>query len=1244
MTGIVDWAAGRARMVIAFIVLSLVVGAYCYVSLPKEGEPDIEIPALFVSVPFPGISAEDSETLLVKPMETELADLDGLKSLGATAAEGYAGMSMEFEFGWDKTKIMADVRDAMTKAQAQFPAGAEQYSINEINFSEFPIIIVNLTGPVPERTMARVAKDLQDRLEALDAVLEAGIAGNRDEMLEVVIDPLRLESYNVTAGELINVVQNNNQLIAAGEVETTQGAFSVKIPSSFDEQRDVYDLPVKVNGDRVVTLGDLATINLTFEDRTGTARFNGENTVALQVVKRKGFNLIDTVALIKDEVAAARAEWPAELQAAVSAGTSNDQSRQVDSMVRQLEGSVLTAIALVMIVVLAALGTRPALLVGFAIPTSFLLCFAFLALMGVSVSNIVMFGLILAVGMLVDGAIVVVEYADKRISEGSGPMHAYVEAAKRMFWPVVSSTATTLCAFLPMLFWPGVPGEFMGMLPVTLIFVLSASLVVALVYLPVMGGVTGRFSRQLNNATAALKRGTPWILRAALVPVVLLGLFTGAMMVLNPSYLFPAIAPGFAGMIPGIVIFLIFAVLASIVLDAARIERRRKRIDGRSRRTPFGWFIKLIAGNPVMPLVTIGAVGFFVVSVFTYFGQHNNGVEFFVESEPEQALIYVRARGNLSLAEKDALLQRAERIALAHPGIRSVFAFAGEGGLGNNTGGAQAPADTIGQVQIETIPWEERADRPELDGDIVLDELSAELDKLPGVQTEILNLAQGPSNGKPLHLRIMGNNWDRLLEGAAIARAQFEATPGLTLIEDTRPLPGIDWQIDVDVEKAGRYGADVATVGAMVQLVTRGILLDTMRVDSSDEEIDIRVRLPEKDRVLSTLDSLKVRTADGLVPLSNFVTRQPVAKLAEISRMDQKRYFDVKADVTPNLATLVRDGDGGPEIVASLRVLEDGAAPADGAKVLTGPAGGRFTLFDAPDGITVDSLQTALDAGDLRTVPLNANERIGVLTQWLDTDPLPNGLEWEWTGDQEEQAESQAFLGNAFAAALGLMFIILLAQFNSFYNAVLVLLAVILSTTGVLIGMLVMDQTFSIIMTGTGIVALAGIVVNNNIVLIDTYQDYARFMPRIEAIVRTAEDRIRPVLLTTITTMAGLAPMMFGLSLDFFAGGYSIDSPTALWWKQLATAVVFGLGIATVLTLVFTPSMLALRVWITTYATWVARLLARMSMGRSSRAARDWAIQKAAKRIKSPEILWEESDPVSPLSTGQGSAPLRAAE
>ncbi|HKK85762.1 MAG TPA: efflux RND transporter permease subunit, partial [Roseovarius sp.] len=505
--------------------------------------------------------------------------------------------------------------------------------------------------------------------------------------------------------------------------------------------------------------------------------------------------------------------------------------------------------------------------------------------------------------------------------------------------------------------------------------------------------------------------------------------------------------------------------------------------------------------------------------------------------------------------------------------------------------GAQPPRDTIGQVQLETIPCLDYTVRravsaEEFDGDTIIDELTAELEQIPGIQIEILAQARGPASAKPVHLRLKGDNWEELQEATRKARARFDETAGLTLVEDTLPLPGIDWQINVDVEKAGRYGADVATVGAMVQLVTRGILLDTMRVPSSDEEIDIRVRLPEKDRVLSTLDTLKVRTADGLVPLSNFITREPVQKLAQIDRVDQTRYFDVKAGVKEGLTKTVAGENG--------------------------------------DGVEV---------------PITANERIETLSEWLESGALPDSVSYEWTGDQEDQEESGAFLQKAFAGALGLMFIILLAQFNSVYNAVLVLLAVVLSTTGVLIGMLVMNQPFSIIMTGTGIVALAGIVVNNNIVLIDTYQEYSRYMPRIDAITRTAEARIRPVLLTTITTMAGLAPMMFGLSLDFVNGGYSFNSPTSLWWKQLATAVVFGLGIATMLTLIFTPSMLALRVWATTYVQWGARGLAMLSLGRSSRAAQDWALNRAAGHTPAPEILWDKHGDLAGYEDEQGGAP-----
>ena len=1203
MTGIVDWAAGRARMVMAFILLSLIAGAIAYVSLPKEGEPDIEIAALFVSVPFPGISAEDAERLVVRPMETELADLDGLKKISGTALENYAGVALEFDYGWDKDKIIADVRDRMAKAEAKFPDGYEKYSISEINFSAFPVIIVDLSGPVPERTMLKVARDLQDRLEALEPVLEAGIAGLRDEMVEVIIDPLRLEAYNVTAAELINVVQQNNLLIPAGEVENPAGAFAVKLPSSFRSPRDVMALPVKTNGDRVITLGDLAEIRLTFEDRRGTARFNGEQTVALQVVKRKGYNLLDTTELVREEVEKARAGWPPELRAALHMSTSNDQSRIVGSMIRQLENSVLTAIALVMIVVLASLGTRSALLVGFAIPTSFLLTFALLAIMGITISNIVMFGLILAVGMLVDGAIVVVEYADRRISEGTGPMHAYVEAAKRMFWPIVSSTATTLCAFLPMLFWPGVAGQFMGMLPVTLIFVLSASLLVALVYLPVTGGVSGRISRSLGQIREAL-RPRPLALRIALAALSLTAMFAGLMLALNPA-LHPPLAAGagaggFAAALPGTLLFMLAAMASSIAIGALKPPEKPRPVRAGYRRSLFGRFIHAIVGNPVMPIVAVAVVIGLVMAVFSYYGRHNLGTQFFVESEPEQAIVFVRERGNLSLQEKDDLVRAAERIVLETPGIKTAFAFAGQGGLNQNTGGFQPPRDTIGQIQMELIPWEERADRPELDGNVVVENLRKRLSRLAGLKYEIFVPNRGPAAAKPVHLRLRGDDHEALTEAALTVRRKFEQTEGLFDIEDTLPLPGIDWEIRVDSEKAGRFGADAAMAGAMVQLVTRGILLDTMRVDTSDEEIEIRVRLPERDRTLSTLDGLKLPTALGQVPLSNFITRAPVEKLGRIDRTDRKRSFDVKANVRP----------------------------------------GRSPLLDAKGQPVLD------ENGEPVMVVRDANERIATLTKWLEEEaPLPPGISWEWTGDQEEQKKTGAFLGKAFAAALGLMFIILLAQFNNLYDTVLVLLAVVLSTAGVLVGMLVMGQKFSMIMTGTGVVALAGIVVNNNIVLIDTYQEFSRYMPRLEAIVRTAEARIRPVLLTTITTMAGLAPMMFGLSLDFINGGWSIDSPTSLWWKPLATAVVFGLGIATVLTLIFTPAMLALRVWAGKLIAGLARRIGAVIGGRESRIARDLRLARAMRRARVAEFIWEAPmEAPMPVLKLEGAAPPAAPE
>ncbi|MEO0361118.1 MAG: efflux RND transporter permease subunit, partial [Pseudomonadota bacterium] len=679
----------------------------------------------------------------------------------------------------------------------------------------------------------------------------------------------------------------------------------------------------------------------------------------------------------------------------------------------------------------------------------------------------------------------------------------------------------------PMLLWPGMPGEFMGQLPVTLIFVLSASLIVALVFLPVIG--------------ATLAYG-----------------FAGVGRVARGGFAFVGL----------------------------RRRPRPQPVRVGYRRTAFGRVVKAVVGNPVMPFVAI-AIAFTAIgaTIFAY-QSNNNGVEFFVKTEPERAIVYVRARGNLSLQEKDRLVGQVENRIMNVEGVESVFAFAGDGGLDGK--GGDAPSDAIGQVQLELSPW---GTRPP--GDEVIAEVKSRIADVPGVIAELAELKDGPEQGKPIQLRLMARDWEELLDASARARAHLDTIDGLVDVDDTRPLPGIDWSIEVDREMAGRFGTDIATIGTIVQLVTRGALLDTTRPDDSDEELDIRVRFPEQDRLLATLEQLKLRTGMGLVPLTNFIEIKPVESLAEISRYDTVRFIDVRADV------------------------------AEG---------------------------------------VNVNEKIAEIQGWLDAEPMPAGVDHFFAGDQEEQAESMAFLGKAFLGALGLMFAILLAQFNSLYNSVLVLSAVVMSVAGVLIGMMVMGQSFSIIMTGTGIVALAGIVVNNNIVLIDTYREFSETMPRIEAIVRTAEQRIRPVLLTTITTMAGLAPMMFAASVNFgafgalfgagilsaaaweafFASFLLVGAPTALWWAQLATAVVFGLGVSTFLTLLVTPAALSIRVWVSEglfrrYGP-AHRALASLALVGASRRrfAERAARARAFRRAETPDLIWDDEAlapaPVRPLS------------
>ena len=1031
MNPLVATAVSRTRTVLTTMVLLILAGITSYISIPKEADPDIPIPFFFVSLPYPGISPEDGERLLVRPMETELRTLEGLKEITAFSTQGMAGIILEFDVDFDKDDALQDVREKVDLARAEIPQEAEEPVVTEFNTSLFPVLVVAISGDVPERTLLAKARRLQDAIEAIPTVLEAKLVGDREELLEVVIDPVKLESYNVSQVELINAVSLNNQLVAAGALDTGQGRFNVKLPGLFENREDVMSLAVKSSGEGVVTLGDLAEIRRTFKDAESFARFNGGPAIVIEVTKRLGSNIVLTNEAVRKAVEEETRTWPKDIRISYT----QDQSSWIFRSINSLEASIITAISLVMIVVVAALGMRSALLVGVAIPTSFLIGFFLLALSGLTLNMMVMFGLLLAVGMLVDGAIVIVEFADRKMAEGMSRVEAYVSASSRMFWPIISSTATTLAAFLPMLLWPGVSGEFMSYLPLTLIFVLMASLITALIFLPVLGSIFGK-AEAANQATLAMLSGAE----------------TGDIRALE----------GMTG--------------AYVRL----LDRLVKR--------PF-----------TVMLATIGVL----VSIFMLYSAFNNGVEFFVETEPEQAAVLVSARGNLSAAEMLGLVKEVEEIVIDVAGVQSVFTQTGPGQGGPGQGG-DAPADMIGRISIELAPYEER--RP---GAIILEEIRERTRDMPGINVEVRKREDGPPTGKDVQIQLSSNDPVALREMTRKVREHLENNvDDLIDIEDTLPLPGIEWVLKIDREQAGRFGADVSAVGATVQMVTNGILVGTYRPDDADDEVDIRARFPITDRSIDQLDQLRLRTPNGLVPLSNFVTRVPAQQVNEITRKDGIQVMDVKANTV--------------------------------------------------EGVLAD-------------------DKVREVREWLETEAnIDPRVNWRFRGADEDQAESAAFLGNAMIAALFLMFIILLTQFNSFYHSVLTLSAVIMSTIGVLLGMVITGQTFSVIMTGTGIVALAGIVVNNNIVLIDTFQGLlARGMEPVEAVLRTAGQRLRPVLLTTITTICGLLPMATQINVGFFDRTVTYGGPVAVWWVQLSTAIISGLSFATLLTLVVTPVMLA---------------------------------------------------------------------
>ena len=1009
MRALISAAMDRSRTTMLLFLFLLLGGMAAYQAIPKESNPDVTIPMIYVSMTLEGISPEDAERLLVRPMEQELRSLEGIKEMRGNASEGHASVMLEFDAGFNPDKALQDVREKVDTARTKLPQEADEPRVNEINVSLFPVLSIGLSGPLSERELITIARRLQDAIEAIPEVLEVDIGGDREDLLEIVVDAQVLESYGIDFDQLASLVTRNNQLVAAGSLDTGNGRMALKVPGVIETIEDVMSMPVKVDGDSVVTFGDVAMLQRTFKDPTGFARINGEPALVLEVSKRSGDNIIETIEKIRALIDDARPRLPDALDIRYIM----DQSDEVRDILSDLLNNVMTAIVLVIIVVIATMGPRSAFLVGLTIPGAFLSGILVIWSMGLTLNIVVLFSLILVAGMLVDGAIVVSELADRNLSDGQPVKTAWVEAASRMAWPVIASTATTLAVFVPLLFWPGVVGEFMKFLPMTVLICLIASLAMALVFLPVMGGVSGG-RRVHQDATE------------------------GRFMIIYRNTL------------------------------------------GTLLRRP--------------GLTLLGALGV-IILIYAAYGRFNHGVEFFPSVEPDSAQVQVRARGDLSVWERDAIVRQVEQRLQNMPEVKALYA---RSMLSTST---QLAPDVIGVLQFQFNDWFTRRTATD-----ILEDFRERTRDIPGIELEFRKQEGGPAEGKPIELQVSSMNSDELNEYVDEIQRQMRALGGFADIEDDRSLPGIEWRLQVDREAAARFGADVLSIGSAVRLVTNGLVLATYRPEDVRDEVDIAVRVPNNWRELEHLQRQTIHTPRGQVPLSEFVSLEPGDKTGSIVRVDGQRTITIKSDVAP--------GRRMDEVLRSLQA----------------------EMPEPPEGVSV-----------------------------------------RFAGENEDQQQAATFLTTAFLVAVGLMLLILVTQFNSLYQTFLILSAIVLSTAGVLLGLLVNGQSFGVVMVGMGIIALAGIVVNNNIILIDTFNQMKKEgKAAYEAALETGCLRLRPVLLTAITTILGLMPMVLGVNVNLLEPSLGLGAPSTQWWTQLSSAIAGGLAFATLLTLLLTPALLVL--------------------------------------------------------------------
>ncbi len=1016
-------ALKRQVTVIALLVIIVIAGIYCYATLPRESFPDITIPYVFVTTTYEGVAPEDMEQLITIPIERKLKGIDNVEEIRSTSAEGISTVAIKFLPKVDLDDAVQKVRDKVDQAKNDLPADLpDDPAIAEVNFSDMPVIRVVLSGPFSLRRLQNLAEDLQDQLESITGVLEARISGGLEREIHVEFDMDRVAAYNVPFSSIINSVTRSNVNMPGGSMDIGEAKYLVRVPEDFKHPSEIFSIVAFVREGKPVYLRDVAEIRDSFKDPLTRSRINQEKSVTIAVSKRSGENIVRVTDEVKRIVNEMRPQLPQTLKIDLTADMSND----VRLMVADLENNIISGLILVLVIIFIFIGGQSAIFVALAIPYSMFITFALLTGFNVTLNMVVLFSLILALGMLVDNGIVIVENIYRHMQQGKTRQNAARVGTDQVAWPVITSTLTTLGAFSPMMFWPGIMGEFMGYLPMTLILALSASLFVALIINPVL-------SARYQKVSAVKAKNNP-----------------------HPREPF----------------------VKRLYLALLRWCLRHR------------WVVMLLSF--VM-----------LVAAITAFAMFGKGTEFFPETEPKRAYVNIKAPEGTNLDTSDQLVAQVEEIVSEYEDIRYVISNIGAVG-----GDPFSQGGTGTHINRVVLDFKDFHDRSRPSSEIVNEIRRRILESISGAEVQVEKEEEGPPTGAPINIEISGEDILILGELAAEVRKEIRDITGLVDLKDNFVKGKPEIRVRVDKEKAALLGLDTYTIAYTVKAAINGVKAGVYR--EGKDEYDIIARLPDRDR--HSIENLKRITVSGPqgepIPLTTLAQVSLGSGIGAIMRLDQKRVVTISGDVSGRLAN---------DIIKEI------------------------------------------------------DSRLQQNIVW------PRGYTYRFSGEQEEQAKAQAFLSKAFFACIAIIMLILMTQFNSFVTPFIIITSVILSLVGVFIGLLVTGTAFGIIMTGIGVISLAGVVVNNAIVLIDYYnQLMAKGISSYDALLRAGSVRFRPVLLTAITTILGLLPMATGVSFDFRKLAWDIGGESSQWWGPMAVAVIFGLGFATLLTLIVVPVLCSL--------------------------------------------------------------------